>query len=434
MAKEKKEIKKKEIDVFSELDKAIKDQYEEIVDMSKVDTKVETWYDSGVYVLNYAMSKNLKHGLPAGRIVSYTGLKSTGKSLLAATAMRDPKLDMIILLESEGGGNSGELIEFAGVDKRKVRTLKASTFMNYRISKKDGKIEEIADEKFPKSKETSDYVYREGATRLLKKMVNTLEFNPKLKDAKIMIVLDSLGNLQSIRELQGGYDMGKRGQEINNFFKTFDVAFERTNILFLYTNKLYTNMGNQWDPYVESGGVNVQYNPSLTIDLSEISATDDVSDSEMKDEKERRKSSLGNSLKTIRGKIKKSRFGTEGRNAWFLFDFSIGPDRVSGLFTLLKDFGIITGNRTYSIKGWNNDKSFYKKDFIKLVLKDEEKNIQYFQKLLDEREEELKEERRNRHANDLSEISTEEDSENIDNTDDDFEYDDMKMLIEKEEA
>ncbi len=396
---------------FDELDSLIQSQFDEVVDLSKVDGKVGTWYDSGIYSLNYAMSKNLRYGIPAGRITSYTGLSGTGKSLLAATAMRDPQLDMIIILETEGGGHAKELIEFAGVDATKVRILKAHTFSSYKISKKNGKVEEVADDKFPVKKDTPDYSYVEGATRLLRRFVHAMEFNPKIRDANILIVLDSLGNLQSVRELSGGFDMGKRAQEIGAFFRTFDVAFEKSNISFLYTNKLYTNIGNIYDPWKETGGVNTEYNPSLSVRFADTSATDDKSDSEIKEEKEKRKTSLGNSLQTIRGTVTKSRFGSNGRNAWFLFDFAVGPVRHSGLFTLLKDFGVITGNRTYSIEGWNNDKSFYKKDFLTLVMQDEEKNIDFFQKKLEEAEERIKNEKRNLIVNDIDEASDSEEGE-----------------------
>lgn len=423
---------KKEFSPFDELDSLIQEQFDEVVDLSKVDAKVKNWYDTGVYSLNYSMSKNLRYGIPAGRITSYTGLSGTGKSLLAASAMRDPNLDMIIVVETEGGGHSKELIEFAGVDERKVRILKAHTFSSYKISKKSGKVEEVADDKFPVKKDTPDYLYKEGATRLIKRFIHALDFNPKLREANILIILDSLGNLQSVRSLGGTTDMGKTGQEIGSFFRTFDIAFERSNIAFLYTNKLYTNIGNVYDPWKESGGVNTQYNPSLSVRFADTSATDDKSDSEIKDEKERRKTSLGSSIKTIRGTTTKSRFGTEMRNAWFLLDFAVGPVRLSGLFTLLKDFGIITGSRTYSIKGWNEDKSFYKKDFLTLVMQNEEENINLFQKMLEEAEARIKDEKRNLIVNDLSEISEgdSEEEESAEDSGDDFGG--MMMAIERD--
>jgi len=399
-------------DTFEALNELIQQQFEDIIDLSKVDGKVKNWYDTGIYALNYIMSKNLKYGIPAGRITSYTGLSGTGKSLLAASAMKDPQLDMIIIIETEGGGHAKELIDFAGVDANKIRILKANTFSSYRINKKNNKIEEVTDEKFPVKKDTPEYYYVEGVTRMIKRFVNALEFTPKLRESKILIVLDSLGNLQSVRELAGGFDMGKRAQEIGSFFRTFDVSFEKTNIAFLYTNKLYTNLQNQWEPFKETGGVNVEYNPSLSVRFSETSETDDKTDTELAEEKERRKSSLGSSIKTIRATVTKSRFGTELRNAWFVLDFTVGPVRLSGLFTLLSDFGIIKGNRTYTIDGWNDNKSFYKKDFIKLVMENEKENIEFFQKKLGEAEINIKNKKNNLQVNDLSETVEEDDINN----------------------
>lgn len=425
-----KKEEKKEPTTFDILDQLIQEQFDEVVDLSKVDGKVKKWYDTGIYSLNYSMSKNLRYGIPAGRVSSYTGLSGTGKSLLAAAAMKDPALDMIIIVETEGGGHSKELIEFAGVDESKVRILKAHTFSNYKVNKKTGKTEEVSDDKFPVKKDTPEYLFKEGATRLIKKFVHALDFNPKLREANILIILDSLGNLQSVRSLGGTTDMGKTGQEIGNFFKTFDIAFEKSNIAFLYTNKLYTNIGNIYDPWKESGGVNVEYNPSVSVRFADTAATDDKTDAEIKEEKDRRKTSLGSSIKTIRATTTKSRFGTELRNAWFLLDFSVGPVRLSGLFTLLKDFGIITGNRTYNIEGWNEDKGFYKKDFLGLLLKDEEANINYFQERLEAAEAKIKEDKKNLVVNDIGEALSVGDSD--EDYEDDSDFGGMMMAIEKD--
>jgi len=412
--------------IFSDLDNLINTQFKDVIDLSKVDGKVKTWYDSGIYSLNYAMSRNLRRGIPGGRVTSFSGLQGSGKSLLSATIMRDPQLDMIILLETEGGGNAKELIEFAGVDINKVRILKAHTFGNYKINKKNNKVEEVADNKFPVKIDTPDYHYVEGATRLLKKMVNALQFNVKLKEAKILIILDSLGNLQTVREFGGTPDMGMKGQKVGQFFRTFDTAFEKSNIAFIFTNKLYTNMGNIYDPYKETGGVNAEYNPSVSVRFTVLSANEEVSDKDMTAEKERRKTSLGSSIKSIRGKITKSRFGTENRNCWFVLDAAVGPVKHSGLFTLLKDFGIIKKNGSrYSIEGWNNGDSFYKKDFIPLLVDgDEEKSIDLFQSLLDAKEIEMKEAKKHIQINDVTELNDEEDNE--------YETVDMISAMEKD--
>jgi hypothetical protein len=129
---------------FNKINELIAEEFDDLIDMSKVDTKVRHWFDTGVYALNYAWSKNLFYGYPVGRITSIDGLSGTGKSLLLSSAMKDPTVDYIFFIETEGGGASIELFKFAGVDVSKVKMKKASTFESYRINKKDPSIiEEI---------------------------------------------------------------------------------------------------------------------------------------------------------------------------------------------------------------------------------------------------------------------------------------------------
>lgn len=392
-----------------DIDNMINKEFDDLVDMSKKDTKVKTWLDTGVYSLNYSCSKNLFGGIPVGRVTAIDGLGATGKSLIAASTMKDPQVDKVLLLESEGGGSSEELLQFAGVDLSKVRIKKFKTFGNYKINKGNSKIEELSDDKFPQKKEDENWVYVEGLTRFLKRFINAIILRG-IKQ-RILIVLDSLGNMMSVRELGGTSDMGARNKDINVFFRNFDVDFEKTNIAFIFCNKLYTNIGNQYDPWKASGGTPVEYNPSLSIRLSTSSETDDVSDSEMKEEKVRRASALGSSLKTVRAKITKSRFGTEFRSIPFLIDFSVGPARYSGLFTLLWDFGLLKkeGNR-YIADGILEEK-FYKKDFIKFVRANERETLEKIQKCLEEREKVIMEKKKGIETKDIEDEITEEDSE-----------------------
>ena len=389
----------KEVDLDSLIDK----EFDKAYNLAKIDTSITTYYDSGVYALNYICSKNLFGAYPKGRIIGIDGLSGSGKSLLAAVAMRDPKIDKVVIVETEGGGHSEELLNFAGVDKSKVRVLKASTLVSYKMNKKTGEVEEIGDKDIPKNKDTDKYLYVEGAGYLIRKLANLVQFN-KI-DQNILIILDSLGNMQSIRGLGGGFDMGKRGQDMTNFFKNFDNEFEKSGLTFIFTNKLYQSLSPTGPQYVATGGESPIYNSSLYLRLSETIDSDEVSDSDRKDEKERRQTSLGSSLKTIKAKVVKSRFGTELRNVPFLLDFSVGPVRMSGLFRVLKDFGVIvnTGGAWWSAPGII-DKKFYKKDFIDIVLKDEENLLQKFQKRLEEREKEIKDERKNIQANDKEEL------------------------------
>lgn len=183
------------------LNAIIEKEFDEIQDVSKIDTSVKQWYSWGNYALNYISTKNLFRGVAAGRITSAKGLSSTGKSLLFASVAKDPNVDVVIAIEAEGAGFTKELFEFAGGDVSKFKRVKCSTFGNYKISKKTGAIEEISDDKFPVKKETDDYLYVEGATRAVKRLINQIVFN-KI-NANMVIILDSLANIQSVREKAG---------------------------------------------------------------------------------------------------------------------------------------------------------------------------------------------------------------------------------------
>ena len=372
---------------MADLKTLLKNEFEDIEQFEKDDSKIKNWLSWGNYALNYICSKDLNKGIPQGKVSSISGLSGTGKSLLSANLINDPKIDAVLIYETEGAPIDG-LLNFMNVDLDKVHTTRIETFSSYKVNKKTGKTEEISDAELPNKKDTDTYVYREGLTSKMRRLINQVVFNKTTEN--ILIILDSIANMQSVRALSGNYDMGKRSIDISNFFRTFDNAFERTNIFFLFTNKLYTTF-NQYQPYAQSGGLSVEYNPSLSIRLANTYDTDDITDSDLKTEKDRRKTALGSSIKQIKATIKKSRFGTESRNINFLLDFSTGGmNRISGLFTLLKEFGVIQNatSRSYKIPEVFEG-TFFKKDFIIKVLENEEEIIGKLQVLLEKREKEI---------------------------------------------
>jgi len=396
-------VKKSEASVFCDLDSVIEKEFDNLIDISKVDTTVKKWYDFGVYALNYICSKNIYGAVPAGRITSLKGLSGTSKSLLMAQISKDPKVDKIIAVSSEGGGLSAELFKFINAPLDKIRIQNFNTFSNYRISKKSGEIEEVTDNKFPIKKNTDDYMYVEGVTRFIKRFVNAIEF--KGIKSNIVILMDSLANFKSVRELSGTSDMGARAKDVNNFFGVFDNAFERTNIAFLFSNKLYTNMGDQWNPWKESGGEGAIYNPSLSIFLKDTSITEDRTDAELKSERERRKTALGSSLRSIKATIDKSRFGTELRNITFLIDANYGPVKLSGLFELCRDFGLLVRSGNSYIMPNIIEKPFFKKDFINKIAENENEYIIKIQEQLNLAEEKIKNSKESMKVSDLEDVA-----------------------------
>lgn len=377
-------------------------------DSIKEPEPVKHWFDIGNYAINYIASKHLRAGIPSGRITCFDGLSGTGKSLFCCNILKDPTIDLGIIIDTEGGGVSRELLEYVGVDIRKVNILKASTFECYRTNKKNQAVETVAEKDMPAKLETDQYVYTEGVTYLVKKIVDTVTYNPKLRDKNIVVILDSIANLQSVRELGGTADMGKKAQELARFFRTFDNTLERTGISFIFTNKLYTNFGDEYHPWVASGGVNTLYNPSLTIRLAETAANDDMSDAELKKNKEGKTGALGTDFKTLNASVIKSRFGTENKRVQFVFEANAGLAKYSGLFKLLKDYGLIIQSGAYYSCPTLWEEKFYKKDFISKFVQNESENVDKLQAALDAWEENQRQEKLGKLGSDVDSMIDDE--------------------------
>ena len=404
----------------SSLDDIINSTFTEMQDLSKEDSTVKEWIDSGNYALNYICSRNFKNGYPIGQITAFYGQSGTGKSMLPAIASKDPKIDKVIVLDSEGGGTGKSLFEFIGADLSKIRYTTVQTLDSYKINKETGKIEEVSDKDVPVGKlETTTSIYHMGLVLLLKRLLYALEYNHSTE--KILIIVDSLSNMKSVRaSLLGGEDMGKTNKLLNVLFSSLDNILKNTNSTILFANKVYTDLNNAYNTEgVIAGGQAVMYNPSLMVGLTTLQDNPEISDADLKSEKERRKTGLGNSLKTVRARIKKSRFGTEGRNAWLVLDSTYGMTRYSGLFQLLCDFGVcIKGGTRYTIPGIfvndnGEDITFYKKDFIEIFRKKENEYIPLLQEKMDKIEELLKQKAMNLEVNDLDEVKDDEEISNI---------------------
>lgn len=398
------------------LDDVINSEFTEMKDLSKEDTSVSHWIDSGNYALNYVCSKHFAGAYPAGQITALVGKSGAGKSMLPAIAAKDPYFDRVVLLDSEGGGTGSSLFKFVGAPIEKVRYMTVKTLDSYRVNKTNGKIEEVTDKDIPTKMSTDTFEYHMGLNLILKKLLYALEYNHSTE--KVLIIIDSLSNISSVRAMTGGFDMGRTNQLLNQLFSSLDSTLANTGATLMFAGKVYTDLNNAYNTEgIVRGGEAVMYNPSLMINLTILQDNPEMSDADLKSEKEQRKTGLGNSIKTVRARIKKSRFGTEGRNAWVVLDATYGLTRNSGLFQLLVDFGVCvkTGSR-YTIpsvivdeKG--NDLAFYKKDFPEVFSKNEKEYIEKLQTIMDAKEEEIKQKRLNLNINDTDEVEEDNDDE-----------------------
>jgi RecA/RadA recombinase len=398
--------KKKIAENLSELDSIIESEFDELQNISTtVEIEPSYYLDTGNYALNYAITKDLRKGIPGSRIASFFGLSSTGKSMFLGQLLRDNQIDQAIIISSEVGGLTQDTLKWLQVPpERKVRYVSMNTFTCYRINKENGNIEEIKDSELPKNKDTDKYLYKTGVTYFLKTFLYQLEYR-KITD-KILIIIDSIANVKSVRELSGTSDMGAKGKNLNDMFSAISGLIENTNATLVFSNKVYTNLTNPYDPFIQNGGLSVIYNPSTSIELKVVNSDDsNLTDAQLKEEKLKRTSSLGMAQKPIRATIKKSRSGTQDRNAFMLMDSTFGIIPTSGLFTLMCDFELCVKNGSrYCIKGIPELESFYKKDFIEIFMKNKDEYLDKFQRLLNAKEVLIAEQRINAKYNDVSEV------------------------------
>ena len=72
-------------------------------------------------------------------------------------------------------------------------------------------MEEVSDKDMPAKMSTDTFEYHMGLNLILKKLLYALEYNHS--EEKVLIIVDSLSNISSVRKLSGVADMGKTQKE-----------------------------------------------------------------------------------------------------------------------------------------------------------------------------------------------------------------------------
>ena len=274
---------------------------------------ISDYIDTGFYILNACMTGSLFKGVPCGRFVTLAGESGCGKSYLAMSVCRNAQKKGYtpIYLDSEGAIDR-EFVERLGCDSRNFFIKQVSTI-----------------------KEVSSFI-----ANFCKKELEL----PKENRHKCIIVIDSLGNLTSEKEMRDTL----AGEEKADFTKQKDVkALFRTNatpiaklgIPVIVTSHTYSSM-EFISKEVVSGGSGLQYNASLTIMMTKAK----LNDKESEKAAENRVGEFERTGSTISATSKKSRF-TIPQKVKFHIPFFKAPNPYVGLEAYLtwENSGIIQG-------------------------------------------------------------------------------------------
>lgn len=309
---------------------------------------VSEYIDSGSMALNAIVAGSIYRGFPKGRITGLVGPSGCGKTLIINQAIanaqkKDPDI-WAVVWDSENAFDA-QMANNLGVNVDKVRHNPVET------------IEECRNQ--------------------MMTFLNKIEQDKSLY-GKIILVLDSLGNLASIKELaditagKSSADMGLRAKSIKSMMRTLTGACARTNTTMLFSNHIYDDPSSLFPSMVknQSGGKGPQYLASVLIQLALKQEKVDTKDSESI-------IPIANKVKgiTMNAMTVKNRFVPPFLKTSLYLNFKSGLYKYAGLLEMALAYNIITQKgATYSLtedgqklgyyKNWKNNKEIWEKWII----------------------------------------------------------------------
>lgn len=316
--------KKKGMSLSERLKKSCGNEYaQNMAEDNLYETK--DYIDSGSVMFNVLLSGYYDKGYPTGRIISLAGLSATGKSMMGIEAVKMAQLKgfTAICFDSEFVWNSKEELVSRNVDLEKFVYVPVDTIESLRSS-----ILNILDE--------------------------------LTEDDKVIILIDSLGNLTSESELSmaqentGKGDVGRRAALVKSLMRTITLKCGLAQIPVIAIQHTYQTIGGMFPQTVVASGSGTLYNSSIIIEF--IKSQDKDKDKKVVGAK-------------IRAKNMKNRFSLEKAEVSFGISFTHGVLRYSGLceWCEANKFFKVSG-RGYEYQGQKIQKSDMTPDFWETLL------------------------------------------------------------------
>jgi len=301
---------------------------------------VDSYTDTGAYILNAMLSGSIYGGMPSNKITMYAGKQHTGKSYFCFTTTKgflqaNPKA-RVVIFESEGALSKKKLEEF-GIDTTRVGILPVATMEEFKIQSL--------------------------------KMINAYLGVEEEKRVPLLLILDSFGMLSTSKEMEDTAE-GSSTRDMTRtsggkgVFRVLTLKCSLAGIPFIVTNHVYADMsGNKYADDVISGGSGPQYAASNIIMLSKRKEKDKTTNEVIGD--------------VIHCKLKKGRMTKPEKKVDVLLDYTTGLDRYYGLLPLALKYGIFTkdstriivhdGSKTFESTIAKEPEKFYTKEVLDLL-------------------------------------------------------------------
>jgi len=214
------------------------------------------YIDTGSYILNAAFSTSIFGGIPNNKVVAFAGESAVGKSYFALGILKN------FLSENEGAGGIYYETEGAPTQVIKSRGLDAGRI----IVSQPNTIEE----------------FKTNVMKVLKKY-EELDEESRMP---LMIVLDSLGQLSTNKEMEDAVDGNNvsdmtRTRAIKSAFRTITLKLAKLKVPLILTNHTYTAITKYGAPQELGGGclvkgTKVKTSENTTKEIQDFKKGDEV--------------------------------------------------------------------------------------------------------------------------------------------------------------
>jgi recombination protein RecA len=312
-------------------------------------SNVKDWIDTGSMALNAIVSGSLYGGIPMGRLTGFIGPESCGKTLMANKIMANAqKKGMHVAYFDTEGALDEDTAKRLGCDSSKIKHVPSE-------------------------------VTEECRNQVVKFLDTVIQKN---LHGKVLIVIDSLGNLittQEKKKIEEGSDtpdMGNRAKALKSMLRAITHYAAKANCPVIFTNHIYDDP-SQLHPSAlkkQAGGSGPLYMASVIIQMAK--KTERVSDSKNKDSNEETTflSKDINGL-TLRALTTKNRFVVPFLECEMYLNFKNGLNKYSGLVEMAEAYKVIEkqghryvldGEMLGFFKEWKTNQEIWSKILPKL--------------------------------------------------------------------
>jgi len=286
---------------FTDLVEQLKDDDTKILADGGASAEYSGCIDTGSYALNAVLSGSIYGGVPNNKVTAFAGESSTGKTFFVLGIVKQ-FLDAnpeggVIYFDTEAAVTKN-MMESRGVDTKRVVISEPDTIQKFRHT----------------------------ALQIIEKYSAQAEAKRK----PMMMVLDSLGQLSSTKEMEDTAE-GKETKDMTKSailkatFRVLNLKLAKIGVPLLVTNHVYDVVGAYIPTKEMSGGSGLKYTASTIVYLSKRKDKDGTE-------------VVGN---IVRAKLQKSRLTKENSQVEVKITYSTGLDRYYGLLEIAEKYDII---------------------------------------------------------------------------------------------